>query len=114
MGNDAQNKLVANSKRGCAGAAATRGSAHGFLARLRITVEMIKFEHSIFALPFALTGAMLAARGWPSARQLIWLIAAMVGARSAAMAVGIFIHSSRPQTGARITAKTNAVTIGRM
>ena len=47
---------------------------------------MIKFEHSIFALPFALTGAMLAARGWPSGRQLFWLIVAMVGARSTAMA----------------------------
>lgn len=46
---------------------------------------MIKFEHSVFALPFALTGAMLAARGLPSARQLLWLVVAMVGARSAAM-----------------------------
>jgi len=46
---------------------------------------MIKFEHSIFALPFALTGAMLAARGWPAWRQVLWLIVAMVGARSAAM-----------------------------
>jgi 4-hydroxybenzoate polyprenyltransferase len=46
---------------------------------------MIKFEHSVFALPFALTGAMLARRGWPSWRELAWLIVAMVGARSAAM-----------------------------
>jgi 4-hydroxybenzoate polyprenyltransferase len=46
---------------------------------------MIKFEHSIFALPFALTGAMLAVRGWPSGNQFFWLIVAMVGARSAAM-----------------------------
>ena len=63
-----------------------RGSAQGFFGRVRTTLEMIKFEHSIFALPFALTGAMLAARGWPSGRQLLWLIVAMVGARSAAMA----------------------------
>ncbi|MHB8654775.1 MAG: UbiA-like polyprenyltransferase [Terriglobia bacterium] len=63
-----------------------RGSAQGFFGRVRTTLEMIKFEHSIFALPFALTGAMLAARGWPSGRQIFWLIVAMVGARSAAMA----------------------------
>src|SRR5579859_3903182 len=62
------------------------GSAQGFFGRVRTTLEMIKFEHSIFALPFALTGAMLASRGWPSGRQLFWLVGAMVGARSAAMA----------------------------
>ncbi len=59
--------------------------AGGLLAKLRTTLEMIKFEHSIFALPFALTGAMLAVRGLPTWRQLAWLIVAMVGARSAAM-----------------------------
>lgn len=58
----------------------------GFAARVRTTLEMIKFEHSIFALPFALTGAMLAVRGWPAWRDLFWLVVAMVGARSAAMA----------------------------
>jgi len=50
---------------------------------------MIKFEHSVFALPFALTGALLAARyagpGWPEWRQIGWIVVAMVGARSAAM-----------------------------
>lgn len=46
---------------------------------------MIKFEHSIFALPFALVGGMLAEHGWPTWRQVLWLIVAMVGARSAAM-----------------------------
>jgi len=61
-------------------------SSSGFFGRVRTTLEMIKFEHSIFALPFALTGAMLAAHGWPSGRQIFWLIIAMVGARSAAMA----------------------------
>ena len=56
-----------------------------------ITVcEMIKFEHSVFALPFALTGALLAARygegqAWPSVRQIVWIMVAMVSARSAAM-----------------------------
>jgi 4-hydroxybenzoate polyprenyltransferase len=47
---------------------------------------MIKWEHSIFALPFALTGAVLAANGWPSARTLFWIVICMVAARSAAMA----------------------------
>ena len=60
-------------------------AAGGLIAKLRTTLEMIKFEHSIFALPFALTGAMLAVRGWPTWRQVLWLIVAMVGARSAAM-----------------------------
>jgi 4-hydroxybenzoate polyprenyltransferase len=56
------------------------------LHNLRTTLEMIKWEHSIFALPFALCGAMLAAGGWPTAWQLSWIIVAMVAARSAAMA----------------------------
>jgi len=61
-------------------------------SRIRTVLEMIKFEHSVFALPFALTGALLAARathqpprGWPTLRQTIWIIIAMVAARSAAM-----------------------------
>jgi 4-hydroxybenzoate polyprenyltransferase len=59
--------------------------------RIKTVLEMIKFEHSVFALPFALTGALLAARwtrhGWPSLRQILWIIAAMVAARSAAMTI---------------------------
>src|SRR5947209_16179682 len=47
---------------------------------------MIKWEHSVFALPFALCGAMLAANGRPTLHQLAWIIVAMVSARSAAMA----------------------------
>src|SRR5215471_9044579 len=61
------------------------GTNRGLISTLRTTLEMIRFEHSVFALPFALTGAMLAVRGWPAWRQLFWLIVAMVGARSAAM-----------------------------
>jgi 4-hydroxybenzoate polyprenyltransferase len=53
---------------------------------IRTTLEMIKIEHTLFALPFAFLGAVLAARGIPSAGQLIWITVAMVGARSAAMA----------------------------
>jgi 4-hydroxybenzoate polyprenyltransferase len=61
------------------------GVASGLAGKLRITLEMIKFEHSIFALPFALVGAMLAVRGRPTWLQVFWLIVAMVSARSAAM-----------------------------
>ena len=57
--------------------------------RMSTVLEMIKFEHSVFALPFALTGALLAARatahGWPTLRQIVWIIVAMVSARTAAM-----------------------------
>ena len=53
--------------------------------KTRTTLEMIKWEHSIFALPFALTGAVLAASGWPTPWQLCWIVACMVLARSAGM-----------------------------
>lgn len=56
------------------------------LRSVGVTLEMIKWEHSVFALPFALTGAMLAARGWPPAAKLLWIIVCMIAARSAAMA----------------------------
>ncbi len=52
----------------------------------RLTLEMIKIEHTLFALPFAFLGAVLAANGLPSPRQVLWIVVAMVGARSAAMA----------------------------
>ena len=57
----------------------------GLLGKLQTTLEMIKFEHSVFALPFALVGAMLAVHGRPRWREVFWLVVAMVGARSAAM-----------------------------
>lgn len=53
---------------------------------LRTTLEMIKIEHTLFALPFAFLGAVLAADGLPGLRQIFWITVAMVGARSAAMA----------------------------
>jgi len=53
---------------------------------IRTTLEMIKIEHTLFALPFAFLGAVLAARGIPTVWQTIWITVAMVGARSAAMA----------------------------
>ena len=62
-----------------------------FWKRLRLTLEMIRFEHSVFALPFALTGALLAFRDThlplgAFGSKLLWIVLAMVGARSAAMA----------------------------
>jgi len=66
---------------------------------------MIRWEHSVFALPFALCGAMLAARGWPATAQIAWIIVAMVGARSAAMAfnrlVDADIDAANPRTKMR-------------
>lgn len=59
--------------------------------RVRVFSEMIKFEHTIFALPFAYLGAFLAKQGMPSASQLFWITLAMVGARTAAMALNRLI-----------------------
>src|SRR5580704_6918624 len=69
-----------------------------FWKRLRLTLEMIKFEHSVFALPFALTGALLAFRETHLApgvfgEKLLWIVIAMVGARSAAMAFNRILDS---------------------
>lgn len=58
----------------------------GLLSKTRTTLEMIKWEHSIFALPFALTAALLAAGGLPAWRTLGWILLAMISARSSAMA----------------------------
>ncbi len=75
------------------------------LHNLRVTLEMIKWEHSIFALPFALCGAMLAANGLPTVTQLVWIIVAMVTARSAAMAFNRLadatIDGANPRTQTR-------------
>ena len=58
----------------------------GLWTRTRTTLEMIKWEHSIFALPFALTAVLLAAHGLPAGRTIAWILVAMISARSAAMA----------------------------
>lgn len=57
----------------------------GGLRAVAATLSMIKFQHTIFALPFAFTGALLAARGSPSSWTVVWILGAMIGARSAAM-----------------------------
>jgi 4-hydroxybenzoate polyprenyltransferase len=76
-----------------------------FLRNLRVTLEMIKWEHSVFALPFALCAAMLAAKGIPTLHQLLWIIVAMVAARSAAMSFNrladVSIDAANPRTRTR-------------
>lgn len=75
------------------------------LQKVTIFMEMIKFSHTIFALPFALSGALLAIRGLPSGRQLLFIILAMVGARTAAMAMNRLIDADidaqNPRTATR-------------
>ena len=56
------------------------------LRNIHVTLEMIKIEHTLFALPFAFLGAVFAANGLPSGQQIVWITLAMVGARSTAMA----------------------------
>ena len=81
-----------------------------FLQRWRLTLDMIKFEHSVFALPFALTGALLAWRDEGFVREglwtrLLWIVAAMVAARSVAMAfnrvLDADIDARNPRTRSR-------------
>jgi 4-hydroxybenzoate polyprenyltransferase len=77
----------------------------GFWSRTRITLEMIKWEHSIFALPFALTAMLLAAGGLPAWRTVVWIVVAMVSARSAAMAFNRWadadLDADNPRTSSR-------------
>ncbi|HXR09828.1 MAG TPA: UbiA-like polyprenyltransferase [Candidatus Acidoferrales bacterium] len=86
--------------------------------RIRTILEMIKFEHSVFALPFALTGALLAARarqhGWPTLRQILLIAIAMVAARSAAMTLNriadLRYDKENPRTNMRALA-TGALSV---
>ncbi len=75
------------------------------LRSLKITLEMIKIEHTLFALPFAFLGAVLAAQGLPTGHQILWITVAMVGARSAAMAFNRLVDrefdAANPRTQAR-------------
>ncbi len=74
-------------------------------SNIKTTLEMIKWEHSVFALPFAMCGAMLAAGGMPSFAQLGWIVLCMVSARSAAMAFNRLadaqIDAANPRTATR-------------
>ena len=75
------------------------------LKSIKTTLAMIKFEHTLFALPFAFLGAILAAEGLPGVRQIVWITVAMVGARSAAMTFNRIIDrdfdAANPRTANR-------------
>jgi 4-hydroxybenzoate polyprenyltransferase len=75
------------------------------LRNVGTTLEMIKWEHSVFALPFALCGAMLAAAGWPAWPKIFWIVVCMVTARSAAMAFNRLadarLDAANPRTATR-------------
>lgn len=79
------------------------------LDRLLVILEMIKFEHTIFAMPFALSSALVAAGGLPEWRVIGWIVVAMVGARSAAMAFNRIadarIDAANPRTASRAIPK---------
>ena len=73
--------------------------------RVSLTAELVAFPHTIFALPFAFMGMLLGAGGWPALRQVFWITAAMVGARSAAMSFNriadLKFDSENPRTRSR-------------
>jgi 4-hydroxybenzoate polyprenyltransferase len=77
----------------------------GVFTKIGTTLEMIKWEHSIFALPFALTAMLLAADGLPGWRTVVWIVVAMVSARSAAMAFNRWadakLDAENPRTSSR-------------
>ena len=77
----------------------------GLWGETRTTLEMIKWEHSIFALPFALTAVLLAAHGLPRWRTVVWILVAMVSARSCAMAFNRWadadLDAANPRTSTR-------------
>ncbi len=77
----------------------------GLFSKIRTTLEMIKWEHSIFALPFALTAVLLAANGLPGWRTVAWILVAMVAARSCAMAFNRWadadLDAANPRTSNR-------------
>ena len=85
--------------------ASERPAVSTVIRNTRLTFEMIKIEHTLFALPFAFLGAILAANGLPTLRQLGWIIVAMDGARSAAMAFNRLadrnIDARNPRTAMR-------------
>ena len=86
---------------------------------IRIALEMIKFSHTLFALPFALLSAVLAAGGWPRLSTLAKILVAMVGARSAAMAHNRLadrrLDAENPRTASRaLPAGTLSVTFARV
>lgn len=83
----------------------TEGAMNAAIDKIAVYLRMIKFSHSIFALPFALTSALIAASGLPAAGQIFWIAVAMVGARSGAMGLNRIIDrnidAANPRTERR-------------
>ena len=75
------------------------------VSKTGVALEMIRWEHSIFALPFAMIGAVLAAGGWPRPAVLLWILVCMVSARTAAMAFNRLadadLDAANPRTAMR-------------
>ena len=81
-----------------------------FFKKIATILEMIKFSHTVFALPFAVMSAFLAAGGLPSVQQLFWILMCMVGARSAAMSFNRIVDArydaQNPRTAQRASNRT--------
>jgi 4-hydroxybenzoate polyprenyltransferase len=94
---------------------ATSEQTRPLIDSIRVTLEMIKIEHTLFALPFAFLGAVAAARGVPSLWTIVWIVVAMVGARSAAMAFNRLVDrdydAANPRTAMRAL-PAGLVTVG--
>ena len=88
-----------------AGISPAAAETRGIPGRVAAYLELVKFSHTLFALPFALMGAVLAARGLPDGRTLAWVVAAMVGARTGAMAMNRIVdrrlEAQNPRTASR-------------
>jgi len=92
------------------------------LSKALAFLEMIKFEHTVFALPFAYLGMVLAAGGWPGWWKFIWITVAMASARTAAMSLNRLIDrhidarnprtASRPIQAGRISVQTTVIGAG--
>jgi 4-hydroxybenzoate polyprenyltransferase len=84
--------------------------ADGVIKQIGVILEMIKFPHTVFALPFAFTGAVLAADGMPSLGKILWITLAMVGARSGAMGMNRLLDAEIDDRNPRT--KTRAIPAG--
>lgn len=82
-------------------------------SKIKEYIELVKFEHSIFALPFALCGMLLAAaKGWPESMTYLWVILAMIGGRTAAMALNRIIDADIDKLNPRTLSR--AIPAGRI
>ncbi|MBI3394023.1 MAG: UbiA family prenyltransferase, partial [Nitrospirae bacterium] len=85
------------------------GKPASIRTRVAVFLETIKFSHTVFALPFAFTGMVLAANGWPPASTVFWIAVAMVGARTGAMGMNRVLDAAydakNPRTSERAIPK---------